>query len=843
MSTTKKPRVNIDYYEQPKTISYFEAIINTLRIDLDKEGANTSFGAPDLAYFTAHFLKFQIDHLGRDAADKARRHRKSIEAGVPFSLFDVRHLTTNSSLYYILKAAYKFKSDYRIADWHFDSLDEAPTYLEMVKVIKQALDKAGFEQCIPHVFFDTSIDAHKKKKMTLLVEGLGGVIVKEISDASFIIYNEEQIIDRFHKNWRIVHQTDDDDNQAIIHWIGLPDSYNAVLSLENCAKEKEDVTLRELTKDHQRAPWHVKFNWIEDSVRYNEWMTPLDYIMIEKQQTQQPKRKRSAVEQEDDHLGGDQKEGNLITNSNKKAKTPEPQEREIAIKYMPTQKYEVIIPSYAAWFDLSSIHVIEVRGLPEFFNNKNKTKTPTVYKEYRDFMVNTYRLNPSEYLTVTSCRRNMTGDVCSIIRVHAFLEQWGLINYQIDPTAKPTAIGPPFEGQIKIIAQLPSVLNKSLAKENDTDIYHRPTNKSSFELKGQNNFTSKVDKQVVKNSTTMKNEKSSFSTPSIDLNLDLRVNIYDVAMKKTIEEESKKEIEAKIPETCSSCSSQSNHGYHSNTTFICDDCYDANKLPEFTQKEDYKKRKEIELKKLPEPWTEQEEMLLLEGLEMFPDDWNKVANHVATKTRDDCILHYLHLPVSDPRVDPEVKKLDLLDFNRKDDIDNPIMSVVAFLASNVKPKVAASSLLEVTTDDDKTEEMTDRDKDDALEMKHDLIRAKMMQFMSRINSFREMENKVNDERRELEKERFLVREEHLTIRNKMDKIYGHMFQVRQAKLLKEKQMQMQSQQQQEELMPNDVIVRGPHEALSPEERELQNQLKARYPIQYFQRQQTLLQQQ
>lgn len=36
-----------------------------------------------------------------------------------------------------------------------------------------------------------------------------------------------------------------------------------------------------------------------------------------------------------------------------------------------------------------------------------------------------------EYLTFTACRRNLTGDVCSILRVHAFLEQWGLINYQV----------------------------------------------------------------------------------------------------------------------------------------------------------------------------------------------------------------------------------------------------------------------------------------------------------------------------------------------------------------------------------------------------------------------------
>jgi hypothetical protein len=96
-----------------------------------------------------------------------------------------------------------------------------------------------------------------------------------------------------------------------------------------------------------------------------------------------------------------------------------------------TQTAEIIIPSYAAWFNFHKIHEIEEKALPEFFNNKNRSKTPQVYKDYRDFMMNTYRLNPCEYLTVTASRRNLAGDVCAIIRVHAFLEQWGLINYQV----------------------------------------------------------------------------------------------------------------------------------------------------------------------------------------------------------------------------------------------------------------------------------------------------------------------------------------------------------------------------------------------------------------------------
>lgn len=95
------------------------------------------------------------------------------------------------------------------------------------------------------------------------------------------------------------------------------------------------------------------------------------------------------------------------------------------------QRHAVVLPSYSAWFDMETVHSIERKSLPEFFNSRNRSKTEAIYKDYRDFMINTYRLNPSEYLTVTACRRNLAGDVCAIMRVHAFLEQWGLINYQV----------------------------------------------------------------------------------------------------------------------------------------------------------------------------------------------------------------------------------------------------------------------------------------------------------------------------------------------------------------------------------------------------------------------------
>lgn len=89
----------------------------------------------------------------------------------------------------------------------------------------------------------------------------------------------------------------------------------------------------------------------------------------------------------------------------------------------------IIIPSCASWFDYNCIHVIEQCALPEFFNGKDNSKTAEIYLAYQNFMIGTYCLNPQECLTSTACQGNLTGDVCAMMRIHAFLEHWGLVIY------------------------------------------------------------------------------------------------------------------------------------------------------------------------------------------------------------------------------------------------------------------------------------------------------------------------------------------------------------------------------------------------------------------------------
>uniref|UniRef100_A0A674MJS4 SWI/SNF related BAF chromatin remodeling complex subunit C1b n=1 Tax=Takifugu rubripes TaxID=31033 RepID=A0A674MJS4_TAKRU len=269
------------------------------------------------------------------------------------------------------------------------------------------------------------------------------------------------------------------------------------------------------------------------------------------------------------------------------------------------QTHHVIIPSYTSWFNNNSIHSIEKRALPEFFNSKNKSKSPEVYLAYRNFMIDTYRLNPQEYLSSTSCRRNLTGDVCAIIRVHAFLEQWGLINYQVDAESRPLPMGPPPTPHFNVLVDTPSGL---------APLQHKPL-------------------QVSASQHMLFFPEKSREKPSDCQNFGLRPDIYTKKHPKT---------------------KGANAGRE---------------------------------------WTEQETLLLLEALEVYRDDWNKVSEHVGSRAQDECILHFLRLPIEDPYLEDSSASLGPLAYQPVpfSQSENPVMSTVAFLASVVDPRVASSA--------------------------------------------------------------------------------------------------------------------------------------------------------
>ncbi|KAF3767827.1 hypothetical protein M406DRAFT_39485 [Cryphonectria parasitica EP155] len=374
-----------------------------------------------------------------------------------------------------------------------------------------------------------------------------------------------------------------------------------------------------------------------------------------------------------------------------------------ARQHLISQTHSIVLPSYSTWFDMNIVHPTERKALPEFFNQRNRSKTPAVYKDYRDFMINTYRLNPAEYLTVTACRRNLAGDVCAIMRVHSFLEQWGLINYQVDPDHRPAPVGPPFTGHFKIICDTPRGLQP----------WQPATDPILTDGKAHADTDAKAKAGTV---------------PKSELNLELARNIYEAGAKGAKLNKTENKTNGDTPTTngisstsveeltkapiakvhCQTCGIDCTRIYYHNTYVdpasnnkksfdICPSCFVDGRFPSnqpnsnFTRMENPTYSATLDR---DAPWTDAELLRLLEGLERFDDNWVEIADHVGTRTKEECVLQFLQLDIEDKYLEAEnpvgISMLGTaggqLPFSQA---DNPVMTVVAFLASLADPASAA----------------------------------------------------------------------------------------------------------------------------------------------------------
>lgn len=70
-----------------------------------------------------------------------------------------------------------------------------------------------------------------------------------------------------------------------------------------------------------------------------------------------------------------------------------------------------------------------------------------------------------------------------------------------------------------------------------------------------------------------------------------------------------------------------------------------------------------------------------------------MSEHVGSRTQDECILHFLRLPIEDPYLEDSSASLGPLAYQPVpfSQSENPVMSTVAFLASVVDPRVASAA--------------------------------------------------------------------------------------------------------------------------------------------------------
>uniref|UniRef100_A0A674K891 SWI/SNF related BAF chromatin remodeling complex subunit C2 n=1 Tax=Terrapene triunguis TaxID=2587831 RepID=A0A674K891_9SAUR len=675
-----------------------------------------------LSSLVVQLLQFQEEVFGKHVSN-APLTKLPIKCFLDFK--------AGGSLCHILAAAYKFKSDQGWRRFDFQNPSRMDRNVEMFMTIEKSLVQ---NNCLarPNIFLHQEIEPKLLGKLKDIIKRHQGTVTEDRNNASHVVCPVPGNLEE--EEW--VRPVMKRDKQVLLHWGYFPDSYDTWIPASEIEASVEDAPTPE-------KPRKVHAKWILDTDTFNEWMNEEDYEVTDEKspvsrrkkisaktltdEVNSPdsdrrdkkggnykKRKRSPSpsptpeakkknakkgpstpytkskrghreeeqedltkdmdepspvpnveevtlpktvntkkdsesapvkggtmtdldEQEDESMetAGKDEEENSAGNKGEQAKNPDLHEDNVT-----EQTHHIIIPSYAAWFDYNSVHAIERRALPEFFNGKNKSKTPEIYLAYRNFMIDTYRLNPQEYLTSTACRRNLAGDVCAIMRVHAFLEQWGLINYQVDAESRPTPMGPPPTSHFHVLADTPSGLvplqpKTPQGRQSDGDA------KAGRKSKEIEDLVPEAVKAKPELQTSASQQMLSFpdkgkEKPTDLQNFGLRTDMYT---KKNVPSKSKAAASA------------------------------------------------------TREWTEQETLLLLEALEMYKDDWNKVSEHVGSRTQDECILHFLRLPIEDPYLEDSEASLGPLAYQPIpfSQSGNPVMSTVAFLASVVDPRVASAA--------------------------------------------------------------------------------------------------------------------------------------------------------
>ncbi|XP_042636010.1 SWI/SNF complex subunit SMARCC2 isoform X1 [Catharus ustulatus] len=714
---------NVKYYEASDTVSQFDNV----RLWLGKNYKKYIQAEPptnkSLSSLVVQLLQFQEEVFGKHVSN-APLTKLPIKCFLDFK--------AGGALCHILAAAYKFKSDQGWRRFDFQNPSRMDRNVEMFMTIEKSLVQ---NNCLarPNIFLHQEIEPKLLGKLKDIVKRHQGTVTEDKSNASHIVCPVPGNLEE--EEW--VRPVMKRDKQVLLHWGYYPDSYDTWIPASEIEASVEDPPTPE-------KPRKVHAKWILDTDTFNEWMNEEDYEVTDEKspvtrrkkisaktltdEVNSPdsdrrdkkggnykKRKRSPSpsptpeakkknakkgpstpynkskrghreeeqedltkdmdepspvpnveevtlpktvntkkdsesapvkggtmtdldEQEDESMetAGKDEEENGTGSKGEQAKNPDLHEDNVT-----EQTHHIIIPSYAAWFDYNSVHAIERRALPEFFNGKNKSKTPEIYLAYRNFMIDTYRLNPQEYLTSTACRRNLAGDVCAIMRVHAFLEQWGLINYQVDAESRPTPMGPPPTSHFHVLADTPSGLvplqpKTPQGRQSDGDAKTGRKSKEMEELVSES-LKGKPELQPSSASQQMLNFPDKGKEKPADMqNFGLRTDMYT---KKNVPSKSKAAASA------------------------------------------------------TREWTEQETLLLLEALEMYKDDWNKVSEHVGSRTQDECILHFLRLPIEDPYLEDSEASLGPLAYQPIpfSQSGNPVMSTVAFLASVVDPRVASAA--------------------------------------------------------------------------------------------------------------------------------------------------------
>ncbi|PWA85703.1 SWITCH/sucrose nonfermenting 3C [Artemisia annua] len=355
-----------------------------------------------------------------------------------------------------------------------------------------------------------------------------------------------------------------------------------------------------------------------------------------------------------------------------------------------------VVPMHADWFSPTSVNRLERQAVPHFFSGKSMEHTPEKYMDCRNRIVAKYMENPAKRLSASDCHGFLVGvDPEDVTRVVRFLDNWGVINYCAAP------------------------LNHHDSRNEDSCL----TEDSKGELRVPATALRSIDSLI------------QFDRPRC------RLKASDIYPELAVDSENKSDLDSRIRELlsenrCNFCAKSLGIVYYQSLkeveTLLCLNCYNdgafvaGHSSLDFIKVDSTRDYGNLEA----DCWTNQETLLLLEAMERYSENWVEIAEHVGTKSKAQCILHFVRLSIEEPPLEsievPGVSNLpngngsgkpqscangkvsviedlgleERLPFEKS---ANPVMSQVAFLASAVGPRVAAAcahaSLAALSEDD------------------------------------------------------------------------------------------------------------------------------------------------
>ncbi|RLM74084.1 SWI/SNF complex subunit SWI3D-like [Panicum miliaceum] len=278
-----------------------------------------------------------------------------------------------------------------------------------------------------------------------------------------------------------------------------------------------------------------------------------------------------------------------------------------------------VVPTFAGWFSWKEIHPIEKQMLATFFDGKSERRTPEIYLGIRNLIMRKFHFNPEVHLESKDLSELSIGEMDARLEILEFLAHWGLVNFHPCP---------PVAEDCKLVES-----------------------KSSADTAEEISLIEKlVQFETVHSYLVPVSKKAEIISP---------VQFTSFFSQPKLAEDAITAAESSVEYHCNSCSVDcSRKRYHCRTQVdfdLCSDCYNEGKFDEVMSKTDFIL---MEYAEVPgsggSNWTDQETLLLLEALEIFKGkEWDEIAEHVATKTKEQCMLYFLQMPIFDSFLDGE----------------------------------------------------------------------------------------------------------------------------------------------------------------------------------------------